>query len=74
MKNNEIIYKPIKRKQKGKLAQPRLHCGPGVNCKAQSLAAVNVIKTILARGNMVESCDDIAKCLAESVRSEYLER
>lgn len=74
MQNNEIQFKPVKRKQKGKLAQPRLQCGPGINCKESSRAACNLMKAILAHGNKVDDCSALNQCQDESVLPSFLLR
>jgi len=71
---DNIEYRPIKRKSKGKLAPSRLQCGPGQNCKAQSVAATKAIQAILA-GAAKPGCSSTTQAAyQQSVQPTYLDR
>lgn len=72
--DNSIEYRPVKRKIKGRLAQPRMVCGPGQNCKNSSAASARAISSILEHGKKVGSCSALDQCHKETVLPDYLQR
>lgn len=72
MQSNE--RKPLIRKGKrGKVRMPKIHCGPGQNCKNSSASAANLISTILANGTNQPDVKILSECRDQSVCEDYLQ-